>query len=82
MLHCRAMTDGRTINPDLKHIMTKQMKATTVEVKAGHLSQVPYPREIGDLILEAAGHERMRAVGQGARAGTYGHLKTRTLGEG
>jgi hypothetical protein len=31
------------------------MNATTVELEAGHLSLVSHPKEIGDLILAAAG---------------------------
>jgi hypothetical protein len=31
------------------------MNATTVELKAGHLSLVSHPREVADLILVAAG---------------------------
>jgi hypothetical protein len=31
------------------------MKATTIEVDAGHLSLVSHPREIAGLILAAAG---------------------------
>jgi hypothetical protein len=34
------------------------MKAHTIEVNAGHLSLVSHPREIADLILEAAGREK------------------------
>jgi hypothetical protein len=34
------------------------MKATTVELDAGHLSLVSHPREIADMILAAAGHRK------------------------
>ena len=44
-----------TISPDLERFLAKRMKAYTVEVNAGHLSLVSHPREIADLILEAAG---------------------------
>jgi pimeloyl-ACP methyl ester carboxylesterase len=47
--------DDQTINPDLERFLAKRMNATTIEVKAGHLSLVSRPREIADLILEAAG---------------------------
>jgi pimeloyl-ACP methyl ester carboxylesterase len=44
----------RTINPDLERFMAKRMKATTIEVDAGHLSLVSHPEEISNLILQAA----------------------------
>jgi hypothetical protein len=34
------------------------MKATTIELDAGHLSMVSHPREIADLILAAAGRRK------------------------
>jgi hypothetical protein len=45
----------RTINPDFERFMAARMKATTIEVDAGHLSLVSHPQEISDLILLAAG---------------------------
>jgi pimeloyl-ACP methyl ester carboxylesterase len=47
----------QTINPDLERFLAKRMKATTVELDAGHLSLVSHPREIADLILAAAGRK-------------------------
>jgi pimeloyl-ACP methyl ester carboxylesterase len=47
-------TDDRTINPDLERFMAKRMGATTIEVKASHLSLISHPQEIADLILQAA----------------------------
>jgi pimeloyl-ACP methyl ester carboxylesterase len=44
----------RTIDPDLQRFMAKRMAATTIEVDASHLSLVSHPREITDLILQAA----------------------------
>jgi len=32
------------------------MNATTVELDAGHLSLVSHPKEVADLILQAAGY--------------------------
>jgi hypothetical protein len=32
------------------------MKATTREMDAGHLSLVSHPKEIAEMILDAAGH--------------------------
>ena len=48
-------TEDRTINPDLERFMAKRMGATTIEVKASHVSLISYPQEIADLILQAAG---------------------------
>ena len=45
----------QTIHPDLERFLAKRMNATTVELNAGHLSLVSHPKEIGDLILAAAG---------------------------
>jgi pimeloyl-ACP methyl ester carboxylesterase len=44
----------RTINPDLERFMAARMKATTIELDAGHLSLVSHAKEISDLILTAA----------------------------
>ena len=44
-----------TINPDLQRFLAKRMHATTVELDAGHLSQVSRPKEVANLILQAAG---------------------------
>ena len=48
-------TEDRTINPDLERFMAKRMGATTIELKASHLSLISHPDEITQLILEAAG---------------------------
>jgi pimeloyl-ACP methyl ester carboxylesterase len=45
----------RTINPDLERFMAKRMKATTIELDAGHLSLVSHPQQVSQLILAAAG---------------------------
>jgi pimeloyl-ACP methyl ester carboxylesterase len=50
-------TEDRTINPDLERFMAKRMGATTVEVRASHLSLISRPQEITDLILQAAGRK-------------------------
>jgi pimeloyl-ACP methyl ester carboxylesterase len=44
----------RTINPDLERYMANRMKATTIEIDAGHLSLVSHPLEVTNLILAAA----------------------------
>lgn len=45
----------QTIAPDLERFLAHRMKATTVELDAGHLSLVSHPKEVADLILAAAG---------------------------
>jgi pimeloyl-ACP methyl ester carboxylesterase len=51
-------TEDRTIDPDLERFMPKRMGATTIEVKASHLSLISHPQEITDLILAAAGRAK------------------------
>ncbi|GJE18601.1 hypothetical protein AIGOOFII_3329 [Methylobacterium marchantiae] len=48
-------TEDRTIDPDLERFMAKRMGATTIEVKASHLSLISQPDIIARLILDAAG---------------------------
>jgi pimeloyl-ACP methyl ester carboxylesterase len=45
----------QTISPDLERFLARRMKATTVELDAGHLSLVSHSRQVADLILAAAG---------------------------
>jgi pimeloyl-ACP methyl ester carboxylesterase len=47
-------TEDRTINPDLERFMAKRMGAKTIEVKSSHVSMISHPKEITELILEAA----------------------------
>ena len=47
-------TDDRTINPDLERFMAKRMGATTIEMKASHLSLISHPDTVAKLILQAA----------------------------
>ena len=47
----------RTIDPDLERFMAKRMKATTIELDAGHLSLISHPDAITRLILQAAGRD-------------------------
>jgi pimeloyl-ACP methyl ester carboxylesterase len=51
-------TEDRTINPDLERFLAKRMHATTIELASSHVSLVSHPKEIADLILLAAGHEK------------------------
>ena len=48
----------QTINPDLERFLAKRMKATTIELNAGHLSLVSHPKQVTDLILRAAGQTK------------------------
>jgi pimeloyl-ACP methyl ester carboxylesterase len=48
----------RTINPDLERFMAARMKATTIELDAGHLSLVSHAPEVTTLILQAAGRDQ------------------------
>jgi pimeloyl-ACP methyl ester carboxylesterase len=47
-----------TIAPDLERFLASRMKATTVELEAGHLALVSHPQAIADLILTAAGRDK------------------------
>ncbi|QAY73061.1 alpha/beta hydrolase [Agromyces protaetiae] len=47
--------NDRTTNPDLERFLANRMGATQIELESGHLSLVTHPREIADLILQAAG---------------------------
>ena len=53
--------DDRTTAPDLERFLAERMQAITVELDSGHLSLVTHPREIADLILQAAGRSRPAA---------------------
>jgi pimeloyl-ACP methyl ester carboxylesterase len=47
--------DDRTIDPELQRFLAKRMGAKTIELPASHLSIISHPREVSELILEAAG---------------------------
>jgi pimeloyl-ACP methyl ester carboxylesterase len=49
-------SQDETISPDLQRFLAQRMKATTVEVPAGHLPMVSHAMAIADLILAAAGN--------------------------
>ncbi len=50
--------DDQTISPDLERFLAKRMNATTIELDSGHLALVSHPKEIADLILQAAGRSK------------------------
>lgn len=43
-----------TINPDAERWMAQRIKATTRSIPSSHASPVSHPREVANLILEAA----------------------------
>jgi pimeloyl-ACP methyl ester carboxylesterase len=47
--------EDRTTSPELERFLADRMNATQIELDSGHLSLVTHPREIANLILEAAG---------------------------
>ena len=51
-------TEDRTINPELQRFLAKRMNATTIELDSSHVSLASHPKEIADLILLAAGHNK------------------------
>ncbi|HEY9671567.1 MAG TPA: alpha/beta hydrolase [Waterburya sp.] len=46
--------EDQAINPDLERFMAKRIGAKTTEIKASHVSYISHPREIANLIIEAA----------------------------
>lgn len=49
-------TEDRTISPDLERFLAKRMNAKTIELKSSHVALLSHPRQIANLILEAAGY--------------------------
>jgi pimeloyl-ACP methyl ester carboxylesterase len=50
--------NDQTISPDLERFLAARMKATTVELDAGHLSLISHSKQVADLILMAAGQKK------------------------
>lgn len=48
-----AAQDG-VINPDLERFKAKLIKATTIELKSGHVPMLTQPKKVADFIIEAA----------------------------
>jgi len=48
--------NDETTSPDLERFLARRMNATTVELASSHVSLISHPREIADLILQAAGY--------------------------
>lgn len=47
-------TEDRTVHPDLERFAAKRMGATTVELKSSHVPMLSHPREVLDVIRNAA----------------------------
>lgn len=47
-------TNDRTIDPGLERYMARRMGAKTIELPSSHVSLLSHPKEVADLILEAA----------------------------
>ena len=47
-------TEDRTVHPDLERFAAKRMGATIVEVKSSHVPMLSHPREVLDVIRNAA----------------------------
>ena len=47
--------NDRTTAPELQRYVAERMKATTIELESSHVSLISHPREIANLILQAAG---------------------------
>jgi pimeloyl-ACP methyl ester carboxylesterase len=52
--------NDRTTSPELERFLARRMNATTVALDSSHVSLISHPREIANLILEAAGYSRDR----------------------
>ena len=48
--------NDETTSPDLERFLANRMHATTVELDSSHLSLLSHPREVANLILQAAGY--------------------------
>jgi pimeloyl-ACP methyl ester carboxylesterase len=46
--------EDRAINPELQRFMAHRIGAKTTEIKASHVPYISHPREVANLIIEAA----------------------------
>jgi len=46
--------NDKTIAPELERFLAGRMKAKTIELESSHVSLISHPKEIAELILEAA----------------------------
>jgi pimeloyl-ACP methyl ester carboxylesterase len=52
----------RTISPELQRFMAERMRASTVEIDAGHLSLITHPDEVTQLIMTAVQAVKLSAA--------------------
>jgi pimeloyl-ACP methyl ester carboxylesterase len=50
-------TNDKTISPELQRFMADRMKAKTIELASSHVSLISHPKEIADLIIDAASND-------------------------
>jgi len=62
-----AAQDG-VINPDLERFKAKLIKATTIELKSGHVPMISQPNKVTDFIIEAAKKLSTSRMGETSRA--------------
>jgi pimeloyl-ACP methyl ester carboxylesterase len=60
----------RTIAPQLQRFLAERMRATAVEIDAGHLSLVTHPGEVTQLIISAVSAVRPGAAADAAQQPT------------
>jgi len=60
-------TQDEAIPPDARRVFASRMRATTIEVPAGHLAMVSHPDETAQLIKTAAESRVATPAGQGRR---------------
>ncbi|PLP97153.1 alpha/beta hydrolase [Cupriavidus pauculus] len=73
-------TQDRTINPDLERFMAKRMGAFTIEIPASHVSLISHPKDVADLIVQAAsGQGTAKVASTGAGKALYAATATRDL---
>ncbi len=46
--------EDQAINPELERFMANRIGAKTTEIKVSHVSYISHPREVANLIIEAA----------------------------
>jgi pimeloyl-ACP methyl ester carboxylesterase len=64
----------RTISPELQRFLARRMRATTVEIDAGHLSLITRPGEVTQLIMNAVQAVRRSAAGWPRPGTNHSHL--------
>ena len=60
-------TEDRTVHPDLERFAAKRMSATTLEVKSSHVPMLSHPKQVLDVIRNAAVAVQKSTVTQGVQ---------------